>query len=153
MASQSSLPDEKAGKNVEGGIIIADQEKVIEPTVCWLRATIVLGEPSVNELIDLFRRALVLNISDDLEPTFHFFTECIGIDEARRCVPNHPQVMGASSKIDWSLQPRLEQVKHAVWHKSMALYDKEIWETNFEDQEDAYWRRTYRNPILGVWML
>jgi hypothetical protein len=41
----------------------------------------------------------------------------------------------------------------------MTLYEKERWETNFEDQEEAYWRRTYRanrrnrNPILGVRML
>jgi hypothetical protein len=89
------------------GIIIANQEKMIEPTGCWLRATIVLEEPSVNELI----RVLVLNISDDLEPIFHFFTECIGIDEARRFVPNHPQVAGVSSEN--RLQPRLEQVKQA----------------------------------------
>jgi hypothetical protein len=52
----------------------------------------------VNELIDLFSRVLILNISDDLEPTFHFFTERIGIDEARSFVANHPQVMGASSE-------------------------------------------------------
>jgi hypothetical protein len=120
------------------GIIIANQEKTIEPTACWLRATVVLEESSVNELI----RVLVLNISDDLEPIFHFFTECIGIDEARRFVPNHPQVTGAGSSSENRLQPRLEQVKQArsrivadaVGLKSMTLYEKERRDIKFEDQ-------------------
>jgi hypothetical protein len=141
------------------GIMIANQEKMIKPTLSWLRDTLVLEEASVNELIDLFPRVLVLNISDDLEPTFKFFRECIGVDEARRFVANHPQVMGASSENQ--LQPRLEQVKRvrprmvvdAGWLKSMALYDKERWETNFEVQEEAYWRRTWRNTNRGARML
>ena len=79
----------------------------------------------MNELIARFPRVLLLNISKHLEPIYHFYTECIGIEEARRFVANHPQVMGVS------LKKRLEQIQRARmvadtgWLKSMALYDEE----------------------------
>ena len=84
--------------------MIAKQEETMEPTLNWLRETLLLDDTVVNELIDRFPRILILNISGHLEPSF-FYTEYIGIQGARRVVANHPQVLGAS--LENQLQPLL----------------------------------------------
>jgi hypothetical protein len=110
-------------------MIANNQAASIEHILNWLGEILVLEDIAVNELIDQFPRVLLLNISEHLDPISHFNTEYIGLEEARRFVANHPQVLGVS--LEKRLQPRLEQVQRARmvadagWLKSMALHDEE----------------------------
>ena len=123
-------------------MIANNQEENIEPIQNWTGERLALEEASVNKLISRFPRVLFLNISENLEPIYQFYTECIGPEEARRLVANHPWVLGASLE-EW-VQPWLEQVQRAQMVvdagllKLMALHDEERWEMKFEDYEEAY---------------